>query len=362
VNRGHGLDPQRQRGGALADHGTGALGLEAAAHAHRDPRLGRGYDRPRVQHPGAEIRHLGCLAIRHARQRARLLHQSGVSAQNAVHIGVDDDLLGLQRGANQGRRIIRSAAAEGRRYSLGRRGDESGDDRNDAGIEHRSQLAADALTSRLALDDRRLVALVGDDQRASIDVARLASRLPQRTSEEGRAETLAKRHEQGPGARRLLAQQPDALEERGQLVESLAQLLQHRCVAFRRSEVPLLERLDDRGGCLAFSALGEPPGFEQPVSRVTHRRDDDGCWSVFSAGDRGGSRQRLWIGEGCAPEFQHQHLQCPLAGVIAGGRRGGSHASPFRTTGPSTTKARIPAIRALRRLCHGPDGLRGPAR
>ena len=117
-------------------------------------------DRPRHQHLRAGCRQLEHLLERHRVELARLRHDPGVSAEDAVDVGVDlADVCVERSGHRDGRRV---GAATTQRGRVGGRGDalEAGDDHDLSLLER----LADA--ARADLDDPGLaVARVGEDPR-----------------------------------------------------------------------------------------------------------------------------------------------------------------------------------------------------
>ena len=100
----------------------------------RDVLRDRRQDRARVQHLRAEVRQLGRLGERQLRHQARRLGTTrGIGGQHPVDVGPDLNLVDIEAGAEDGGRVVRSAAAERGRHAVGGRADESAQHRHLAG-------------------------------------------------------------------------------------------------------------------------------------------------------------------------------------------------------------------------------------
>ena len=85
---------------------------EAREHARRHAVLAGELDRADLQHLGAQARHLEHFFESDGVQAARIGHHARIGGVDAVHVGVDLALVGLQRRGQRHRRGIRAAAAE----------------------------------------------------------------------------------------------------------------------------------------------------------------------------------------------------------------------------------------------------------
>jgi hypothetical protein len=80
------------------------LGLERVADADRDLPRDRGLHRARVEHLGAEVRELAGLVVAHRVEHHGLGHAPRIGREHPVDVGPDDDLGGVEEGAEDGPR------------------------------------------------------------------------------------------------------------------------------------------------------------------------------------------------------------------------------------------------------------------
>ena len=109
--------------------------LERRQHAQLDVVLAGELDRADLQHLRAQARHLEHFLERHRVEPARFRHDARVGRVDAVDVGVDLALVGLERGGERDARRVRTAAAERRDVAVGIDALESGDDDDGAGGE-----------------------------------------------------------------------------------------------------------------------------------------------------------------------------------------------------------------------------------
>ena len=102
-----------------------------------------------MQDLGAEVCELRRFAIGNFGDRARAWHQARIGCQQAVHIRPDDDLVRVERRAQDGRGIIRAAAAESREHAFRCGTDEAGHDRDDALLQERTQTCLAAFARQI---------------------------------------------------------------------------------------------------------------------------------------------------------------------------------------------------------------------
>ncbi len=88
-----------------------------------------------MQDAAAEVGELGGLVEAHGGDAARGADDARVGGHDAVGVGPDLDLLGGERGADQGRREVAAVAAHGRDLAALRLADEARDDGHDAGLD-----------------------------------------------------------------------------------------------------------------------------------------------------------------------------------------------------------------------------------
>ena len=116
-----------------------------------------------MQHLGAVVGQLGGLGVGDFVQHFGVGHQARVGAHDAIDVGPDPELGGVERGGQNRRRKIGAAASERGGASIGGGAVEAGDDGHDAALEQRQQ--AGARLHPRGLHQRRSVAEdgVGDD-------------------------------------------------------------------------------------------------------------------------------------------------------------------------------------------------------
>ena len=97
-----------------------------------------------MQHLGAEVGELGRLVGGDARDRLGVGGHLGVHVHEAVDLGPDLDLLGLEERADHGRGGVGAAAAQGGGDPVPGGPHEAADHGHEARAEHRLELEADA--------------------------------------------------------------------------------------------------------------------------------------------------------------------------------------------------------------------------
>src|SRR6266511_257554 len=115
-NIANGGDRLRAGGSRIAggsDFCAGLLGRKAVTDPDWNACLG---DRPQrlwMKYFSAEIGELGCFVIGDLVQDARLADKPRIRREYTIHIGPDDDLTSIEGSAQNGGRIIRTAAPKG---------------------------------------------------------------------------------------------------------------------------------------------------------------------------------------------------------------------------------------------------------
>ena len=116
----------------LRDARTGRRRIEAVLDDDRDRLRDGRTNGGGVQHLRAEVRHLHRFFVRHLRQDECRADTLRIGAQHAVDVGPDLDDRRVERAADNGRRVVGSVSANGRRAAVFGPADEAGDDRNRA--------------------------------------------------------------------------------------------------------------------------------------------------------------------------------------------------------------------------------------
>ena len=78
------------------DLGSGAVWFSRIEHPYWDVASHRGQKSSRMQHLGAKVRQLRCLIEAHTRYPTGVRTQIGIRGHDAIHIGPDLNLLGMQ--------------------------------------------------------------------------------------------------------------------------------------------------------------------------------------------------------------------------------------------------------------------------
>ena len=133
---------------AARDQRAAAVELAAVQDLDRNALRDRRQDRARVQHLRAEVGQLRRLFERQSRHDVRRLHDAGIGGHHPVHVGPDLNLAGVERRAQNRRRVIRSAAPERGGHAGRGRPDVAADDRRSGG---RRRAARDARRRRPAV-------------------------------------------------------------------------------------------------------------------------------------------------------------------------------------------------------------------
>ena len=155
---------ERSRAGFLAD--VDVPRREARQHAQRHAVLAGELDRADLQHLRAEAGHLEHLLEADGREPPRIGDDARIGRVDAVDVGVDQALGGLQRRGDRDRRGVGAAAAQGRDVAARVDALEAGDDDDLAGVE----VGADARVVDL-LDPRLGVRDVGRDRHLPAGIA-----------------------------------------------------------------------------------------------------------------------------------------------------------------------------------------------
>src|SRR5262249_30714755 len=145
------------------DFRAGLFGSEAVANPHGNPGSGGRAQGIGVQNLRTEVGELGGFVVGACRNGAGFGDKPRVRGFYAVDVGPDDGLLGVQRGPQDGGRIVRTPAAQGGLDAVRGGGDEAGDDGDDPIVEQRAK-------ARFGLDAS------GGHQRLGAPVVRVAGK------------------------------------------------------------------------------------------------------------------------------------------------------------------------------------------
>ena len=194
---------------AAVDQGSGVLRVERAADEQGNGFAACRGDRWRVDDPGAEVGELEHLLVAQPRDRQGVFDAPRVGRHHARYIGPDLDPLGVERGADQGRRQVGTAAAQGRRLAFRRAAEEAGDHLQGSVLADAGEVGGDRVHRRFERDLRRLEGTVGPHQRAGIaGLGRQPPGAQRRGQESGRQELAVADDPVDPGFTRPLRGDP----------------------------------------------------------------------------------------------------------------------------------------------------------
>ncbi len=192
------------------------LSARTCSDPDRDALLHRRRHRLRVDDLGAEVREFHRLVVRELVDDLRFRHEARIGAQHAVDVGPDDDLRGVEQRAEDRGREVAAVAAERRLQALDVGRDEAGDDqgadeiRRHQAVQVRARLLpADARAHRPPLDQQ---CATGVDP---LHVPRRQSADPQQPLEHPGGPDLAEAGDQVAHGRRGGPDQPDRLQDAG---------------------------------------------------------------------------------------------------------------------------------------------------
>ena len=202
----------------------------------------------------------------------------GSALKHAVHVGPDDDLRRVEQRAEDRRREVAAVAAERRLQPFARARDEAGDDERGARIARNEAVGVGArLRPEDARAERRRVDL---DDLARVDPANAAGAAAPRLEvarEEARRPDLAESGDEVADDRRRDANQPDGLQDAGDVAAVGFELLDV-VVGRRRGEqragdadVPLPDRLEP-SGIAVLAGFGGVHERQQRVGDALARR------------------------------------------------------------------------------------------
>ena len=126
---------RRCRSGLAGDERARFVRGEGGEDADRDVEGDGRADRARVEHLGAEVGQLLGLVVADLGDDAGVGDLARVGGEDAGHVGPDLDLVGVERGAEEGGAVVGAAAAERGRRAVRGAADEAGDDDGLAGVE-----------------------------------------------------------------------------------------------------------------------------------------------------------------------------------------------------------------------------------
>ena len=242
----------------------------------------------------------------------------GIGGQHAVHVGPDDDFVGVEGRAENRGGIIRAAAAERGEHAVFGGADESGDHGNHAVLQHGPQ-------PRFALRSR-VRSMIGSAPPwyGSVTINSVAStaslRTPsssQRAGDHGRGKALAEARNRVERARREFAQQRRAFAEAFAFGENRL----HARAQFARGVLSDWISVASAASCclrsaskiaaarLAIAAFGLVGRFDQPVGHAAHG-GNDGDHRAFARGvlhDLRHARDARGVAHGRAAKFHHLH-------------------------------------------------------
>jgi len=176
-------------GSARRDLGPFAGRVEGVQHIDWNILLHRRQHGCRMQNLGAEIRELSGLVEANHLDAPGIGTKAWIRCHHAVNVGPDFDALGIEAGAKNSRRKVRSTAANGGR-DAGRIGtNKSAHHRHFARVEQRLNSFAQPLVGFVKLRNGASIAAVGEQALARIHV-----RTGQSAGDESRSHDLARKH------------------------------------------------------------------------------------------------------------------------------------------------------------------------
>ncbi len=138
--------------------------LEGIEHANGDAALHGRQDGLGMQHLGAVERQLGRFDVGDLRDGARVGDDARIGGQDAADVGPDLHFVGVERRAQNGGRVVGTAAPQRGADAGFRRADEAGHHRHDAAAEQRHQSGLGMARRRFLQRVRRPEVVVGHDQ------------------------------------------------------------------------------------------------------------------------------------------------------------------------------------------------------
>ena len=150
--------------------GAGMARLKGVEDTHRNALGNRRFDRLGVDNFGAVIGQFGHLFVAQLVEAAGIGDDARISRQDAIDIGPNLNLISIQHCADDGARIVRTAAAQRGRHALDCSADKAGDHWDNPFFDQWQQASA---TTFLGLIHQRFSAAkdgIGDNNLGSIDI------------------------------------------------------------------------------------------------------------------------------------------------------------------------------------------------
>ena len=204
----------------------------------------------------------------------------GVCGENARNIGPDLDILGIQRGSDQGGRVIGPSPPDGGRDPVDCGADESRRDDHFSRPQPGQELFPDATPGELLQDGGLREVVIGSDQISRVHQLGGDSVLPEDFRENQRAQTFAEGgdtvHAPGTG----LPQQMESLNDIGHLLEEGSQRRFHTFPSAAREELtchrPVQPRqlIPYRPGGIDIPGRGGSSHLQQSIGALAHGGQD----------------------------------------------------------------------------------------
>ena len=161
---GNGLDGTGGGDGGRGNEGPRLVDLPGVAHMHGDVPVDGRRQRAGMEHLGPEVGQLGCFREGDGANLVDVRNDPGVRGENTRNIGPDLDVLGIQRGSDQGGRVIGPSPPDGGRDPVDRGADEARRDDHFSRPQPGQELFPDAIPGELLQDGSLGEVVVGSDQ------------------------------------------------------------------------------------------------------------------------------------------------------------------------------------------------------
>jgi hypothetical protein len=266
-----------------------------------------------VKHLGPVVGQLGRLARVELRDDSRVRDYPRVGREQPRHVLPERNPRRAEAAGEERRGQVRAPAAQRGDLAVRRGADEPGNHRDDAPRKQRRQHPLDRAVGPGEVRRRLAEGRVGMDDLRGVHVSRVAALCLQHRLHQPRAHPLAPRHQVVHGARRKLAQQPEALGQRLQLFEDVADVGEHvgpqpagRQQRAGHLGVTGAELRDEGRDGARVAAPGLVGHAEQRVRGARHRGDHhDGGLLAMPADDLDRVANGSGIGQRCAAELVH---------------------------------------------------------
>ena len=306
------FDGRHARARRRRDLRAGMRRVEGIADPDRDAAADGGRHRLRVDDLRAEIRELHGLAVRHLVDDLGLGHLARVAAHDAVDVGPDVDLVGIEQRTEDRRGVVAAVTAQRRRQTVLVRRYETGDDGDP--VEGARDGGGELRPRQLPIRDGPHLGMLDDEHVARVqehDVAALTELMLEERGDLARRPNLPVAGNEIAAAVRRGAHERERLQDALDVCEVAvevghdrlrtggAEKLQVRLLVTRAQR---LQRCLD--GLLLRRFLDEP---EQVVSHAFHRRNDDGqiVTAALAADDVGHAADAARVGNTGAAELVH---------------------------------------------------------